>query len=167
MTERVFVDTCVILEVFLGPASTNPERLEACQWVMRAASAGTIDVYVSPLVAAETIGHHEIRAPHDDRGRDQLAKALRYFESTAVHLVEIDRLMMLRAMDLCVELGLKGADAIHVACALRAECEVLYTYDGDMLKRNGAMPDLRFEIPVVKGQTDLPFAATDEPESLI
>ncbi len=161
MTERAFVDACVILEGFLGEASTNPERLGPSQWVMKAAAAGDLDVFVSPLVAAETMGHGGIRSPPGAAGRG--AQVRQYFESTAVRLVEIDRLMMLRAMDTAASLGLRGADALHVACALRAECDVLYTYDTVLLALDGQAGRLRFLAPVIKGQTDLPFGVVDGP----
>lgn len=49
-------------------------------------------------------------------------------------LVELDEALATHAADLAVRHQLKGPDAVHFASALRAKCQRLYTWDGNLLK---------------------------------
>jgi predicted nucleic acid-binding protein len=59
----------------------------------------------------------------------------------------------------------KPNDAIHLACALFAGCDVLLTWDHkDLLKLQGTVPGIRIEAPQIFGQPRLPERQTDASE---
>lgn len=107
------------------------------------------------LVANEVMGNGRLRLEAERQNPGSIETARSYFTTRQVRLVELDRLLMLHAMDLSVELSLRGPDAIHLASALRAECRTFYTYDGDFLKLDGDVAGIRFQEPVAIGQAEL------------
>lgn len=83
---------------------------------------------------------------------DQDEKILKFFESDFIRLVVVDRLVGEEANRLCRRYGLKPADAVHLACALRAGCDVLLAWDDDLLKL--IPPGIQIERPQMLGQRD-------------
>jgi predicted nucleic acid-binding protein len=55
---------------------------------------------------------------------------------------------LLKRADHFHALGLKPKDALHLACAVEANCEVFLTTDLGILKRNSSIPDLDVINPV-------------------
>ena len=95
---------------------------------------------------------------HKKRGKPKLSKdnndnVLKYFEHEFVQVVTVDRGIGERANRLCrkyEDKNLSPADAVHLAAALRAKCDVLLTWDGPLLET--AEPDIRIERPQKWGQ---------------
>lgn len=52
-------------------------------------------------------------------------------------LVELTRPIAEAARDLCWDHRVRPKDAVHVASAIAAECEVLHTHDRNLQKRSG------------------------------
>ena len=51
--------------------------------------------------------------------------------------------------------GIKPKDSIHLATALHVGCEVLETYDTDLLKKNGCFGNLIIQEPQLRRQGSL------------
>ncbi len=67
--------------------------------------------------------------------------------------------LALAARDIRWKHKVKPKDCVHVASALEAGCEVLYTHDEQMVKRSGKLggtPPLKVEMPTWNWQIPLP-----------
>lgn len=157
MTERCYVDTCVYVVVFIGGDPGHPTRLESATHVLEAAQRGEIDVVTSTLTIAEIFGTPMTgdHLPPADRAAN-VARAGDYFQASPETLVELDERLAHRAAALAQEHQLKGADAVHVASALRARCDRLYTWDDSILKIE-RIGGLEICAPAVGQQTALPM----------
>jgi predicted nucleic acid-binding protein len=86
---------------------------------------------------------------------------LKDFERDFVESVEVDREIGFEANLLCRTYAankLYPNDAIHLACALRAKCDVLLAWDRPL--NSVSHPNIRIEEPQIIGQMKLP-AVTD------
>lgn len=81
-------------------------------------------------------------------------KYLLFFGNDFIVVIEIDRQIGEQANDFCREYELSPADAIHLACALRAGCDVLLAWDEKLAAVNH--PHIRCERPQMLGQLPLP-----------
>ena len=81
---------------------------------------------------------------------DQDEKILAFFEHEFIELIDVDRAIGEEANRICRNHGLLPADAIHLACALRARCEVLLAWDDRITKT--VHPNIRLEEPQIIGQ---------------
>ncbi|MEV0285690.1 MULTISPECIES: type II toxin-antitoxin system VapC family toxin [unclassified Kribbella] len=157
---NVYVDSCVIINVFAPSASVaDQDRLRPSLWVLSAGQRGLLRLTLSPLVIAEVLGNGNIRGSHvppDDRA-GKVASVRAYFHDNDFLFVELDQFLGLEAAQLAVAHQLRGPDAIHLASALRAGCTTLYTWDNDLLKLDGheALGGMRCIEPAPEGQGDL------------
>ena len=78
-----------------------------------------------------------------------------YFEHDFIDLIQVDRQVGAHANALCRQHGLTPNDAIHLACALRAGCDVLLAWDGRFTRVQHA--HIRIEEPQMVGQLHLPL----------
>ncbi len=97
--------------------------------ILTLAQEGTFLVYTSSLTLAEV---------HKQRHQDQLSNEqdeniLAFFEHDWIKLIDIDRRIGEQANEFCRTYGVYPNDAIHLACALRAGCDVLLTWDLDFV----------------------------------
>lgn len=72
MTDRVYCDTSVFVEIMLGPSAV---RYAECLAAIRASQRGSKIVVISPLVPAEVVGSPQVRgaagaAPRRRRAAD-------------------------------------------------------------------------------------------------
>lgn len=81
----------------------------------------------STLVYAEVCGHGDVRTARHAADID--AKVSAFFEQGFIEWVEVDLTVARDARRVSKEHGLRGADAIHLASAVRASCDVLMTWD--------------------------------------
>jgi len=82
---------------------------------------------------------------------DENQNVLEYFEHDFVDPVPVDRAIGEHANRLCRQYeaeGLSPCDAIHLACALKAGCDVLLSWDAVLNKINH--PDIRTEEPKIQ-----------------
>jgi predicted nucleic acid-binding protein len=71
-------------------------------------------------------------------------------------LVDVDRERGEQAHKLARKYGLKPTDSVHLACALRAKCDVLLSFDPDFVKLKEVVEDghtIGLEVPDIIGQT--------------
>lgn len=154
VTERVYVDACVYVNVFIGGEQATPDRLRHGEWLLSQGQRGAVEIVTSPLVFAEVIGDGQVRGSNvspEDRG-SRIRRVRHYFRDNDLHWVDIDQALVASVSLLAVEHQLRGADAVHVACAIRADASCIFSWDRDMLKLDKRDLGLRFAEPQIVGQ---------------
>lgn len=95
---------------------------------------------------------------HDQKEQIEL-----FFEHSWILLVTIDRPLAIAARAMIFEHGLTSNDAFHLASAIRAGCDTLYTYDKHLLKLNSHIPGVSIRHPVWSGTNQMfPGLATPQ-----
>lgn len=142
VSDRVAIDTCVLVNIMTGGKVDEAHWLEASTAVVRAAERGEYRLTVSALVIAELAGTGEIRGKHiPSKVRKARIGKVRAFMAEAGYLiVETDARTAGKAADLAINHQLFGPDAIILASALHSNSKILYTWDKDLLKLNGEFP---------------------------
>lgn len=120
---RLYLDA----DVYLGLIKGEPGRVEIARILLNGAQQKRLTVVASTLIYAEVCGHGAVRAARDVAGAD--AKISAFFEQGFIQWVEVDLVIAREARRLSRERGLRGADAIHLASAVRASCDVLMTWN--------------------------------------
>lgn len=150
--------------VFLGWVKNPPEivngvnRQDVGRHVMSLAEKGKYEIYTSTFTLAEV---HKLRAgPVTDSEQNDLL--LKYFEHPFIQLIEVDRLIGEHANQLCRQFNIYPPDAVHMACAIRAGCDVLLAWDGRFSK--ASYSGLKIEEPDILGQQPLPLLPEEVPE---
>lgn len=121
----VYIDSCVFFHVIKKEQGLWRDSLQ----VLLAAERGDISVVASTLVLAEVGGWHgDVPA----EAQEQVIE--RYLLSDAVDWVEVDLFTVDAARGLAREHHLRGADALHLASAIRAKASYLMTTDERLLE---------------------------------
>jgi predicted nucleic acid-binding protein len=124
--ERPYLDSGVYISAIKGPEREPPNWAETSQAILQLAEEGSFQVCASTLVQAEVI-----KGPGDERMLSEHEEAIisGYLEREFITWLDVDLLIARHARRLSRSLGLKPADAIHVATAIRANCDQLLTWD--------------------------------------
>jgi predicted nucleic acid-binding protein len=157
--KKPYFDACVFLGWILGeriPLKVDgkfvigddgehvfEERTLIAEHLLKLASQGIFPVVTSALTLAEV---------HKHRGKDRLSVKnsldfLAYCEHDFITIVAIDRDIGEEANILCQKYRLFPNDAIHLACAKKADCDVLLSWDGPLNRVADA--GIRIEKPVM------------------
>ena len=88
--------------------------------------------------------------PLNDEEGDRI---LAFFEHDFINIIDVDREIAEQANKLCRRYNLWPTDAIHLACAIRAKCDVLLAWDNKLTSINH--PDIIVENPRKIGQLNL------------
>ena len=144
--QRPYLDSLVFIALIKNESVAGVERGQIARHLFTLAERGVFKICTSALTLAEV---------HKPRGGAALAEALNqrvldFFEHDYIEIVNVDRLVGEHANRLCRRYGLRANDAIHVACAVRAACDVFLTWDRDF--RNVQLPNLVIEEPQIRGQ---------------
>lgn len=105
-----------------------------CTRILKEAEAGNLKIVMSTLVIAE-FGI-----------QDQQAKELfdRYLDRSLFVLVNVTKNIAVQARSLVERIPrLKGSDAVHIATALYAKNNVIYTTDNQLLGLADQVPEIR------------------------
>lgn len=145
---------------FLGWLNDEKDKASDCEGVLAAAEEGKIEIVTSALTLTEVIkkkGEKPIPRESEQKIRD-------FFEQPWIIVRDVDRFVAERARDLIWTHGLKGADAIHLATALRLGLTIMDTYDEKLIALNGKLgkPLLRIGRPSMPHTPDL-FPGTKPP----
>jgi predicted nucleic acid-binding protein len=118
-----------------------------CTELLRRAEAGEFVIVLSTLALAEF-------APQNDAGEECLDG---YFRRSHFRVVALDRRIATEARRLVKRYpGLRGADAVHLATALSAQAQYLFTYDRRLLGLE--VPGITICEPFFVGQQKFSFA---------
>ena len=125
-----------------------------CENILNEAKEEKTVIYVSPIVQVEVVRPRSSPTPIPVETR---AMVRSFFENDYVKWRIIDRDIANLAQQLCWDCGLHPRDAIHLAVAVDLQCDILETYDPDLLKHNGVVPNssLVIQKPVWRGQPEL------------
>ena len=114
--------------------------------VLTLAEQGFYPIFISPLTIAEV---HKLR--HKEKlTDDENENVLEFFENDFVNVVPIDRDDGEEANRLCRKYQaekLSPNDALHMVCAIKAGCDVLFTWDKDFL--TVVSPDIQIKRPFI------------------
>jgi predicted nucleic acid-binding protein len=121
-------------------------RAEIAAAILELGEQRVIPIFISPLTLAEV----QQKKGQPRVSGDENENVPSYFEHPFVTVVPIDREVGEEANRLCrlhEAERLSPADAIHLACAKRAGCDVLLTWDGPLLTIAGE--GIRIERPTI------------------
>jgi len=150
-----YLDSSVFISWIKGEVIDGVKRGEISNHVLDLAQRKTYKLYISSFVLAE------VYKPHVSPGlsRDATKSFLEYCENEWVEVIDVTRVIGEDANRLCRQYSIKKpVDAIHLACALYAGCDVMLTWDHvDLLKLPGLFPDIGIliEQPQMVGQPRL------------
>jgi len=125
MAMRVYMDNCCFNRPFDDPLHVpNWLEAEAKMYVQRQILAGEIELAWSYILDYENSAN-----PYDHR-RDAIAQ----WKIRAVIDVGADDAVVRRALAIA-QCGIRSKDALHLACAIKAQCRVFLTTDKGILKK--------------------------------
>jgi predicted nucleic acid-binding protein len=133
MSDRIYIETSPIIDVIKGRVriGLDPDRkrdLWHTEECLKAALAGDIEVVTSMLTIAECR-----RARQEKRPTEEMKRIIRAVLASGkiFHLAEVTQTIAEYARDLEWEhdINLGGADAIHVATAIKTGCKEFLTTD--------------------------------------
>ncbi len=158
--QRVYLDADVYLALIKGEEG----RLEVAQGLLRDGEQKRFTVVASTLIYAEVCGHGDLRAATDADAVDRKVSA--FFEGGFIRWVEVDLVVARQARLLSRAYRLRGADAIHLASAVRASCDVLMTWNKNDFPIGEVVDEVDVREPFLFGQRRLddarPDARTDD-----
>jgi predicted nucleic acid-binding protein len=146
--DRIYWDSCAYIDYLEG----SHRLAEPMELIMEDWGKGLVTIVTSALTIAEVLYVRCSDQPRRaDRSREKDIEAL-FNPPTGPRLllVELSRLTALKARDLVWNTGIYPKDAIHIASALEAHCEVMHTTDGPLRSKSGLVggsPALRIEEP--------------------
>ncbi|MEV5768321.1 type II toxin-antitoxin system VapC family toxin [Micromonospora sp. NPDC052213] len=116
----VYIDTCVFLNVIKRETPFWPGSLK----MLLAAERGDIQLVASTLVLAEVASHN---GEVDPAKRDEVID--RYLTDAPVQWYELDLFVVEDTRRICDSFEMRGADAAHLATAIRAKADFLVSND--------------------------------------
>lgn len=151
---RPYFDSAVFIS-WLRPTDPGPfadgsigDRHSVSERVLIQAEEGTYPIVTSYFTMAEVFKKKgDGNPPLTDEQNGQI---MTYFESEWIEWVPIERLIGEDANTLLIRFRkerLRPVDAIHLASALRAKCDVLLTWDGPLTEIRH--PAIRIEFPEI------------------
>jgi predicted nucleic acid-binding protein len=150
----IYVDSCVYLDLITRNNDPDPLNNEP-RWagalsVFNAVTSGQVRLAASPLLEAEVLCNGEAR-----KGTERIRSLLHgWFRADSTAWTDVDRFLAREALRLVKDFGhlrfnrakkLQSADALHLAAAVRLQCDYFFSQDGGF--------PLDHQVGVVKVQT--------------
>lgn len=134
---RHYFEPSTIIALLKREEIADDRRWWHVQQLLEQGRAGDVDICLSGLALAEVTGGKGksagIVVPADFKDVRSVVRA--FFENEYIEIVEAGRVVGELAQQLIWDFPtLNSFDATHLASALDADCDVIYTYDGDLLK---------------------------------
>jgi predicted nucleic acid-binding protein len=144
-------DSCIFIDGLRQTAGRFPQ-ISALE---QEAKGGHLIIFTSTLAIAEVCKTKD----YGDLTEDEHRQIKAYFRHKFVKVIQVDRIIARNAAEIVRDHSLKPPDAIHVATAIRCRCQVLYTYDGLMLSKDGQIgtPALPIKPPGAFGNIQSPL----------
>jgi predicted nucleic acid-binding protein len=129
-------------------------RWQVARSLFSAAERGDVLILASSLVQAEVLGNGEVRTKSPESSTHSVVSE--WFLADYIEWCDVDRLISRRVGDLSREFGLRGADAVHLATAIRLRADVLMSNDNGFAACHGkAIEGVRVLKPEVVWQETL------------
>lgn len=109
------------------PVADGTPRWQVARSLFAAAERGDLLILASTLVQAEVVGNGEVRAKPPDSRAQRLVSD--WFLADYIEWCDVDLLITRRVSDLSDQYGLRGADAVHLATAIRLRADYLISND--------------------------------------
>jgi predicted nucleic acid-binding protein len=139
---RVYADSCLYISVIKRDADVLADgtpRWQVSRSLFAAAQRGDVLILASTLVQAEVLGNGEVRTrPADSQVQTMVSD---WFLADYVEWCDVDRMISRRVGELSGRYGLRGADAVHLASAIRLRADVLMSNDGGFASCHGQVID--------------------------
>lgn len=139
MTKKHYWDSCA----FLAWLQNEAGREAACRDTLERARKGEILIVTSALTIAEVLWTKN--GPR--LGQDKAEKLNRFFKRSSIRVVNLNRKIAEASQKLVWNDGIAPKDSIHVATAIEYGCDVLETFDTDLLKASGKIAGMPIKEP--------------------
>ncbi|MGI8552564.1 MAG: type II toxin-antitoxin system VapC family toxin [Dehalococcoidia bacterium] len=154
--ENPYLDSSLFIAWIKDEVIEGVDRGAIVRHILMLAERHVFKINTSAITLAEV--HKKRRSASLGQGEDE--QVLAYFEHDFINIIDVDRGIGEEANRLCRQYGLMPNDAIHLACALRAECDVLPAWDGRFTSVDH--PRIRIENPQILGQLPFPESETGQ-----
>ncbi len=101
-------------------------RWEITQHILNDAEACHYHIYTSTVTIAEV---RRIQSRTDRLDEAELRQIREFFEHQFIHTIDVTREIAEKAQALGAEYGITTIDSIHLATAIRLQCDVLLVWD--------------------------------------
>jgi predicted nucleic acid-binding protein len=144
---RPYLDSSVYIAAIRGEVG----RADVAKHILEDAEAGKLQVVGSTFVIAEVIRakNQPPLSQEDEQIVDQ------YVMRESMIWVELDVSLALEARRIARAHGLKPADAVHLASAIKGEADVLFRWDDRFIKDGGTIEGINVTEPYWTGQLKL------------
>jgi predicted nucleic acid-binding protein len=149
--KRPYFDSSVFIGWIKGEVIGRIDRRAVADHNFHLAQQKTFQIYTSAVTLAEV---HKIRGKPGALDATQDEAILTFFEHEYIMIIDVDREIGEEANRHCRAFGLQPMDALHLACALRAQCDILLGWDDHF--KSVTHPAIRCEAPQALGQLTLP-----------
>ena len=125
--QRPYLDSSVYIAAIKNEFISGVDRGRIAKQILKGAERGQYRITACTFVGVEVVkgpGGGEALAPDN---KTPLIEA--FLSNDFIDLVEIDMALANEARQIILKHGLRPADAVHVAAALRLEADVLFRWD--------------------------------------
>jgi predicted nucleic acid-binding protein len=131
----------------------EPGKTDLCAGTLKRADLGEVIIFTSALTIAEVLWMRG--APMIPQDKADIVR--KFFRRSYFRVRNVTRAVAENAQDLVWMQGVRPKDAIHIATALDASALALETFDGELLKKSGAIgnPPLLIRRPIAPAQGTL------------
>lgn len=136
---------------FLAWLQNEAGRVDGCRDTLERASAGQIVIVTSALTVTEVLWTKE--GPRLTEDKAGILNA--FFRRSYIKVVNLDRAIAQKAQKHVWHDAIKPKDSVHLATALHISCDVLESFDSDLLGKNGRFGSLIIQQPQCKAQGSL------------
>lgn len=148
---RIYWDSCV----YISCIQETPSRISTLKKIIQQAEDGEIVLITSTFILAEVVKIKDCPLTSDE----QSDKIKDFFDNEYIKVRDLDRKTASMANEIARAHSISPADAVHLATALRWQCDSFQTYDGEkggptkLLAFDGKIgkPPLKIEIPTFSG----------------
>jgi predicted nucleic acid-binding protein len=144
------LDSSVFIGGLEGEICNGIKRGVVFRYILEKARSGEFTIFISAITLAE-VYKKKRRAKSTDPLLDEF---LELVNEPIVEVIEVDRETGINAHKLCRRFAgnkLYPNDALHLACALRAGCDVLLAWDTPLI--GIVHPNIRIEEPTIYDRT--------------
>ena len=149
---KYYWDSCVFISRIQG----DPARIDVLQHITDEAAQDKIQIVTSTFTIAEVC---KLSREDDEALLEAEAEEIaKFFDNPYIYLVQVSRGIAIKAASLSRKHGVKPADAIQLATAMHANCQIVHTYDeSKLLKLNGiaGVPPLTIIKPAAEIQKEM------------
>ena len=151
---KPYIESSVFIAFIKGETQKgNHDCEKVVGSILEAAKRGSFQIFTSSLTIAEVFKNRKSTVLTEQQNADLRP----YFREAFIQLIEVDRAIGERANELCrthqpsLDIpALRPNDAIHLASAERAGCEVLLAYDPDLTKQSHESIEIKWPEEIVQ-----------------